>query len=223
MMPDDFRDDEVQELLGEIRIQMSIPRQMAKPFDLVFLACRVGRRQIVFGLQEADFLGAAETLGQHMHERGIDIVDRLAVARKLVLDVLFDHFSPHFFLGRPGRPGKPPPNPGRLPPGSPGIPPPGRPGIEPGLRPAASACFWSASSCFGSSLERSGIPPRPPIAPPMPPRPILPARPPIICFIMPPLPLPPMAFIMSAIWRCIFKSLLISAASVPEPAAMRFL
>ncbi|MOA07378.1 hypothetical protein D3C78_1270700 [compost metagenome] len=65
-------------------------------------------------------------------------------------------------------------------------------------------------------FDRSGMPP------PRPPRPILPARPPIICFMMPPLPLPPMAFIMSAMPRCIFRSLLISAASVPEPAAMRF-
>ena len=46
--------------------------------------------------------------------------------------------------------------------------------------------------------------------------------------IMPPMranmPLPrPMAFIMSAIWRCILRSLLTSSTFVPEPAAMRFL
>ena len=35
--------------------------------------------------------------------------------------------------------------------------------------------------------------------------------------------LPPIIFIMSAIWRCIWRSLLISAASVPEPLAMRCL
>ena len=34
-------------------------------------------------------------------------------------------------------------------------------------------------------------------------------------------PLRPMVFIMSAIWRCIFRSLLISSTLVPEPEAMR--
>ena len=37
-----------------------------------------------------------------------------------------------------------------------------------------------------------------------------------------PLP-PPIAFIMSAMPRCILSSLLMSSALVPEPAAMRFL
>ena len=46
--------------------------------------------------------------------------------------------------------------------------------------------------------------------------------------IMPPMranmPLPrPICFIMSAIWRCILRSLLTSSTRVPEPAAMRFL
>ena len=34
---------------------------------------------------------------------------------------------------------------------------------------------------------------------------------------------PPIIFIMSAIWRCILRSLLTSSTLVPEPAAMRFL
>ena len=33
----------------------------------------------------------------------------------------------------------------------------------------------------------------------------------------------PIIFIMSAIWRCIFRSRLTSSTLVPEPAAMRFL
>ena len=61
------------------------------------------------------------------------------------------------------------------------------------------------SSAAGSIC---GMPPPMPIMPPS----------------LPNMPLPlPMAFIMSAIWRCIFRSLLISSTRVPEPAATRFL
>ena len=42
---------------------------------------------------------------------------------------------------------------------------------------------------------------------------------PIMRCIMP--PRLPIIFIMSAIWRCIFKSRLTSSGLVPEPAAMR--
>lgn len=77
MMPDDFLDDEVQELLGEIRIQIGILGEVSKAFNLVFFARRIGRRQLVLGLEHANRLGAAEAFGQHVDERGIDIVDRL--------------------------------------------------------------------------------------------------------------------------------------------------
>ncbi|EGE57290.1 hypothetical protein RHECNPAF_4460062 [Rhizobium etli CNPAF512] len=91
MMPDNFLDDEVQELLGEIRVQIGGFRQLAKAFDLVFFARRIGRRQIVFGLQHADLFGAAEAFGQHVHESGVDIVDRLAIARELGFDGWINH------------------------------------------------------------------------------------------------------------------------------------
>ena len=58
VMPDDFLDDEVQELLSKIRIQISILGQTAKAFDLVFLARRVCRRQFILGFENANRLGA---------------------------------------------------------------------------------------------------------------------------------------------------------------------
>src|SRR6478752_1447414 len=91
MMPDDFLDDEVQELLGEIRVQMRIFGKLTKTSDLVFLARRIGRRQLVLSLQHADLFGAAKAFGQNVDERRIDIVDRLAVARKLGFDVWINH------------------------------------------------------------------------------------------------------------------------------------
>ena len=61
-------------------------------------------------------------------------------------------------------------------------------------------------------------PSAPASAQPPPPKPIIWPRP----ASGPRLP-PPIAFIMSAMPRCIFNSLLIASGVVPEPAAMRFL
>ena len=96
---------------------------------------------------------------------------------------------------------------------------PGRPRPRPGNEPALAACsLSSAGSCsraFGSSfassacIDWSSASDGPP---PMRPRNL---------FSMP--PLRPIVFIMSAIWRCILRSLLMSSTLVPEPAAMRLL
>src|SRR5690554_2405367 len=223
MVADHFADDEIEELFGEVGIEMGVLRKLAQPRDLLRFACRISRRQAMTGLELAHSLGAAEPLGEHMDQRRIDIVDRGAIIRQprsCRLGIAHG-IPPHHFLPL-GRPGKPPPgSPGSFmpAPGRPGIPPPAAPGRP--LSPAACACFCKASSCLGSIFDRSGMPPIPPMPPPSP---ILEASPPMAARIMPPpLPLPPMAFIMSAIWRCIFKSLLICAASVPEPLAMRTL
>jgi hypothetical protein len=75
-----------------------------------------------------------------------------------------------------------------------------------GMPPRDSAGIFSASS---SSASADGIPPPPNICLPMPHRAALLAR--------------PMAFIMSAMFRCILSSLLTSSTLRPAPAAMRFL
>ena len=45
MMADDFINDETQEFFGKIGIKLRIAGQLAKPFNLPFLAGRVGWRQ----------------------------------------------------------------------------------------------------------------------------------------------------------------------------------
>ena len=45
----------------------------------------------------------------------------------------------------------------------------------------------------------------------------------IACFSIPPLPILPIFFIVSAIWRCIFRRRFSSATLKHQPAAMRFL
>src|SRR5690606_18819756 len=190
-----------QDLFCEIRIQMSLVSQAAQACDLLLLTGRIGRRHIALRLQRTNSLRAAEALREDVNESRIQIVDRGSILQELC-SCLFHanaHLFTHFFRGKPGKPA-----PGK--PGRPGIPAPGRPGIPPG----APNCFCKASSCFGSIFDRSGMPPMPPG---MPPSPIFCAMPPIRPRIMPPLrPLPPMAFIMSAMPRCILSSLLIWAA-----------
>mmetsp|Transcript_23420 Transcript_23420/g.41067 ORF Transcript_23420/g.41067 Transcript_23420/m.41067 type:complete len:208 (+) Transcript_23420:4316-4939(+) len=100
----------------------------------------------------------------------------------------------HFFLPNPDRPG------GRA------MPPPPRPGRPPGILPPI--CLAAASSWAWSMPPISGMPP-------------LPNMPFMACFSMPPLPLPSF-FIMSAICRCIFSSLLRSLTCIPDPRAIRF-
>src|SRR5579872_4751127 len=125
----------------------------------------------------------------------------------------------HFFFPPNGL--KPPPRPGNFPPppspgncggklkapggGATGMPEPpgGRPG---GPAPPNCFCMASISSAVGIGMP----PPNPIICPSLPIMPRLP-------------PEPPIAFIMSAICRCCFKSRLTYSTVTPEPAAMRFL
>src|SRR3984885_3614198 len=126
-----------------------------------------------------------------------------------------DHFFfPPNGLKPPPKPGSfaPPPSPGKCggrlkAPGGGAAGMPGGPDGAPGS-PAPPSCFCIASICSGDGI---GMPPPSPI--------IWPSLP-----IMPRLaPPPPMAFIMSAIWRCCLRSRLTYSTVTPEPAAMRFL
>src|SRR5690606_28436460 len=173
VMPDNFSDDEVKEFFGKIWVEIGSLRQRTKALDLQFLAVGIGCCQSPFSLKNTHRLSAAKAFGQHMDQRGIDIVDRSAQRNKFGgYRVLIVAHDTHFFFGNPGRP---PPRPGSFGPPKPGKPLPGNPGRPPPLpRPAACACLAKASSCLGSILDRSGIPPILPIPPPRPPSPILP-------------------------------------------------
>ena len=79
MMADYFLDDEAQELFAKIRVQLRLCRQLAQPGDLAFLARGVRWGQGMCGLIGAHRLGDAKPFGQHMDQRGIDIVDAGAI------------------------------------------------------------------------------------------------------------------------------------------------
>src|SRR6478609_11216676 len=70
---DDLGDDEVQERLGEHRVEAGAVGERPQPSDLPLLAQRVGGGQVLLGLEPADLLGALEALRQEMDERCIDV------------------------------------------------------------------------------------------------------------------------------------------------------
>src|SRR5690606_8918725 len=88
VVADDLVDHEADELLAVLGVEIGFDGECAQAFDLARLAGGVARGQAGLGLVLADRLGDAEALGQHVDQRGIDVVDRLAVGgehRVLVL------------------------------------------------------------------------------------------------------------------------------------------
>lgn len=79
MVADDFIDNETQEFLGKIGIEIGVLGQLAESLNLAFLTTGVGRGQVGGRLILAHRLCDFEALGEHEHERGIDIVDALAI------------------------------------------------------------------------------------------------------------------------------------------------
>jgi len=75
VMMDHLSDDEVEEFFREYRIQSGICGQCSQALDLAFFASGVRRRQSVLGFEQANPLGALESLGEKMHQGGVDIVD----------------------------------------------------------------------------------------------------------------------------------------------------
>ena len=80
MMANDLIDDEAQELLGEIRVQLGILRQLPQPRDLIGFPVWIGRGKGSVRLILTDSFGDLEALGQHEDKRGINIVDAVAIA-----------------------------------------------------------------------------------------------------------------------------------------------
>ena len=76
---DDFLNDEIQEFLGEVRIEIRLLRQILEPRDLLFFPRGVGGGQVVMRLEDAHGLGVLEPLGQGKDEDRVEPVDALAV------------------------------------------------------------------------------------------------------------------------------------------------
>ena len=84
-MADHLVDDEAQELLGEFGIELRLFGQMAQPVDLALFAARIGGGQAAGRLVPADRLRHLEPFGEQMDQRGIDIVDALAIPVQYVV------------------------------------------------------------------------------------------------------------------------------------------
>ncbi len=78
----DFSDDEVQKLLGEFGIEISLFRQIFEPCDLRRFAGGIGRGKVVPGLEFAHRAGMGKTLGQREDKNRIKPVDGGPVARQ---------------------------------------------------------------------------------------------------------------------------------------------
>lgn len=74
-MTHDLCDDEGEELLGELRIQISGGGEFSQPGDLFALPLRVRSRKVEVSLELAHPLGDLESLGQDVHQGGIQIVN----------------------------------------------------------------------------------------------------------------------------------------------------
>ncbi len=99
MVADHLVDDEAQELLAEFGVELRFLGKMPQPRDLAFLAPRVGRRQPRGGLVAPHRLRHPEALGQHMDQRGVDIVDALAIAAQRLVGHLASPVVTHPLCG----------------------------------------------------------------------------------------------------------------------------
>src|SRR3546814_278719 len=85
VVADHLVDDEAQEFLAELGVEVGLARQATQPLDLPRLAAGVGGGQVDPRFQLADRLRHLEAFGEHIDERGVDIVDALAVTAQLVV------------------------------------------------------------------------------------------------------------------------------------------
>ncbi len=82
VMADNLVDHKAQELFAELWVKIRRFGQAAQTLYLSAFTIRVGGRQSVLRLVRADGLRNPEPFGQDMHQRGVDIVDALAVSGK---------------------------------------------------------------------------------------------------------------------------------------------
>jgi hypothetical protein len=76
---DDFLNDEVQEFLGEFRVQIGLECKILEPRDLFFFARGVGWGKRVLRLERAHGLGVFEPLGEREDKDRVEPVYGLSV------------------------------------------------------------------------------------------------------------------------------------------------
>lgn len=82
MVADHLVDDETQEFLAEFRIKIGRLGKRSKARDLTLLAVGIGWRQGDLRFVLAHSLRNPKPLGEHMNQRGINVVDALAIDRE---------------------------------------------------------------------------------------------------------------------------------------------
>ena len=95
VMADDLVDHEADEGFAELGVELGVDGEGAQAFDLTRLAARVAGGEAGLRLVLADRLGDAEPLRQHVDQRGVDVVDALAVGREHRIGLLGLRFAGH--------------------------------------------------------------------------------------------------------------------------------
>jgi hypothetical protein len=82
VLPNDFTNDKGQEFLGKVWVEFADRREMPQTTELLGFPAGVARGQPVLRLQFTDSVGTPKSLGQHVDDRGIDIVDAVPQVSK---------------------------------------------------------------------------------------------------------------------------------------------
>ena len=90
-MTNDLIDHETQEFLGEVGIKLCLCGELAQTRNLPIFAPRIGCGETCLRLVPPHRLGDLETLGEHVDEGGIDVIDTVPISLQLTVG----HGVPH--------------------------------------------------------------------------------------------------------------------------------
>ena len=88
-----LRDDEVQELLREFRVQAGFLRHGTQASDLRLFTAGVAGGQVMLSLQDAHALSCLKTLREDVHQRRIKVVDGAAHGEELLVNLRRDFIT----------------------------------------------------------------------------------------------------------------------------------
>ncbi len=103
MVTNHFIDNEAQKFFRKFRVEIGVAGKLAQAGYLFFLARTIGRWQAVSGLIFADRLRDFEPLGQHEHQRRIDIIDAFTILLQFFVHDLMPDFCPPKILSHLSR------------------------------------------------------------------------------------------------------------------------
>lgn len=77
VLPDDFPNEEGEDLLGEVWVELAVSGEKPETADLLGFSFWIPQRQPVPRLQFSDCAGTPEPLCQYVHDSGIEIIDAI--------------------------------------------------------------------------------------------------------------------------------------------------